>query len=284
MESSIESYLEELYTSWKEFIPTGLPSFDISIGGLPKGGVVEIIDSNCQGKTYLALQFLKEMTRTKYGLFVDLENRLCRDVFIQLGINVDNLLVLHPYSGEEAISSSILFSDVDLIVLDTLASIHSTTQHSRFLRTNLPPLISSIRKNKTTLVLLNQKRWNPRRGSIPTAKRSIFPWIDMTIEIQSGGTIELLGYIVGEEVEVTTTWKENPLSQIKNRYSMYYQQGYCQATDVIRVATQKNIMERRGSNYYYSGNLLGGSLQETRYMIIDNPELLDILYRKCISD
>jgi recombination protein RecA len=267
--------------------------YALGVGGIPRGRVVEIFGPESSGKTTLALHVLAEAQRSGgLAAFIDAEHALDPEYAKKLGVDVDNLMVSQPDSGEQALEiAEILIRSgaLDVVVVDSVAALVPKAEldgemgdshvglHARLMSQALRKLTGIVSKSKTSLVFINQIRekigvmfGNPETT---TGGRALKFYASMRLDIRRIGAIKS-----GEE----TIGNRTKLRVVKNKvappfrlaeFDILYGEGISREGDLIELGVAHKIVEKSGSWYSYGDLRLGQGRENTRVFLRDNPDL-----------
>jgi recombination protein RecA len=276
-------------------IPTSLMSIDyaLGVGGVPRGRVIEVFGPESSGKTTFALHVVAEAQRLGgVAAFIDAEHALDPDYAKKLGVDVDNLMVSQPDSGEQALEiSEILIRSgaLDVVVIDSVAALVPKAEldgemgdshvglQARLMSQALRKLTGIVSKTKTSLVFINQIRekigvmfGNPETT---TGGRALKFYASMRIDIRRIGAIK-----DGEE----TVGNRTKLKVVKNKlappfrvaeFDVLFGEGFSREGDLIDLGLAHRIVEKSGSWFSYGDLRLGQGRENARLFLRDNPDL-----------
>ncbi len=280
-----------------EVVSTGSLGLDIAlgIGGLPRGRVVEIYGPESSGKTTLALHAVAEAQKTG-GIcaFVDAEHALDPIYAGKLGINVEELLISQPDSGEQAleIADTLVRSGaVDVLVIDSVAAlvpraelegemgdIHVGLQ-ARLMSQALRKLTASISKSKCLLIFINQIRMkigvmygNPETTSGGNALKF---YASVRLDIRRIGAIKDRDEIIGNQtrVKVVKNKMAPPFKVVE--FDIIYGKGICKLGELLDMGVKAGIIEKSGSWYSHADQRIGQGRENARQFLADNPDIAD---------
>ncbi|HEY3398560.1 MAG TPA: recombinase RecA [Armatimonadota bacterium] len=276
-------------------IPTGSLTLDIAlgVGGLPKGRIVEIYGQEGSGKTTLAQHIIAE-TQKMGGVaaFIDAEHAFNREYAENLGINLDELLVSQPDTGEQALDicdTLVRSGAVDCIVIDSVAALVPSAElqgdmgdthvglQARLMSQALRKLAGNVSTAGTLVVFINQIRekigvmfGNPE--TTPGGRALKF-WSSVRLELQRRATIKSGTDILGSRVNVKVV-KNKVAPPFRNaEFDIIFGRGFSQEGCIIDEATNLNITERTGSWYSYGSERLGQGRENAVQFILDHPEV-----------
>lgn len=288
-----------------EFIPTGSISLDLAlgIGGVPRGRVVEIYGPEMSGKTSLALHILAEAQKRKgVGAFIDAEHALDPDYAKRIGVNIDNLLISQPDSGEQAlqiVETLVKSGEVDVIVIDSVAALVPKAEiagemgefqiglQARLMSQALRKLSGLISKSKTTVIFINQTRMKigQRYGNPETTPGGLALkfYASVRINLRRIAQIKHGDEIIGNRVKAKIV-KNKVAAPFKiAEFDIYYNEGISYIADVLNTAIKQELVKRAGSWYQYENIKLGQGMEGARKFLKENKEVLSKL-KKAITE
>ncbi|MDQ7824645.1 MAG: recombinase RecA [Candidatus Eremiobacteraeota bacterium] len=277
-------------------ISTGSLALDIAtgIGGVPRGRIVEIYGPESSGKTTLALQVVSE-AQAKGGIaaYVDVEHALDPEYARNLGVDVDNLYVSQPDTGEQAleiVDSLVRSNAIDVVVVDSVAALVPKAEiegdmgephvglQARLMSQALRKLTGSISKTGTCAIFINQIRekigvmfGNPE--TTPGGRALKF-YSSLRLEVRKLETIKIGNDAVGNRVKAKVVKNKlaPPFRQVE--FDIIYGKGISKAGSVIDIALEKGIITRGGSWYTYGDTKLGQGQENVKKHLEENPALL----------
>ncbi len=282
-----------------ETIPTGSLSLDIALGGgIPKGRIVEIFGPESAGKTTLALHILSEMQkRGGQAAFIDAEHALDPEYARRIGVDVDNLLISQPDSGEQAleiVQTLVSSNAVDIIVVDSVAALTPRAEiegemgdaqmgsQARLMSQAMRKLTALVGKSRTTIIFLNQLRMkigvmfgNPETT---TGGNALKFYASVRLEIRAAGKLEegtgddkkFIG--IRSRVKVVKN-KVAPPFKIAE-FDILYANGISYAGDVLDLATRYELVHKSGAFYSYKQEKLGQGRENAKAFLQQHPQLI----------
>ena len=276
---------------------TGSLGLDIAlgIGGLPKGRVVEVYGPESSGKTTLTLHIIAEAQ--KMGgtcAFIDAEHALDPGYAKKLGVNIDELLISQPDTGEQAleISDTLVKSEgIDLLVIDSVAALVPRAElegemgdslpglQARLMSQALRKLTSSISKTNTMVVFINQLRMKigVMFGSpeVTTGGNALKFYSSVRLDIRRIGAIKDKDNIIGNQtrVKVVKNKMAPPFKMVE--FDIMYGEGISKIGEIIDLGVQADIIDKSGAWYSYKDEKIGQGRENTKQFLKDNPEMLD---------
>ena len=278
-----------------EAIPTGALSLDIAlgIGGIPRGRIIEIFGPESSGKTTLALHIIAEAQKTGgEAAFIDAEHALDPVYAKNLGVDIDNLIVSQPDTGEQAleIAEALTRSGaIDVIVVDSVAALVPKAEidgdmgdshvglQARLMSQALRKLAGVISKSKTVIIFINQLRekvgimfGNPE--TTPGGRALKF-YSSVRLDIRKVENIKTDGEVVGNRVKVKVIKnKVAPLFR-EAEFDIVYGKGISKEGNILDIAVNLNIIEKSGSWFSYNGERIGQGRENVKKYLADNPEI-----------
>ena len=276
-------------------IPTGSLTLDLAlgIGGVPRGRIIEIYGPESSGKTTLALHIASEAQKMGgTAAFIDAEHALDPVYAKALGVDIDELLVSQPDSGEQAleITESLVRSGaVDVVVVDSVAALTPQQEidgdmgashvgvQARLMSQALRKLSSAISKSNSVVIFINQLRekvgvmyGNPE---VTPGGRALKFYASVRIDIRRTETLKNGEESYGNHVKCKVV-KNKVAPPFKTaEFDILYGQGISKSGELIDVAINLEIIEKSGSWFFYDGNRIAQGKDNTRKYILDNPEL-----------
>jgi recombination protein RecA len=278
-----------------EAIPSGSLSLDIAlgIGGLPRGRVIEIYGPESSGKTTLALHAVAEaQKRGGICAFVDAEHALDPVYARKLNVNVEELLISQPDSGEQAleIADTLVRSGaVDILVVDSVAALVPKAElegemgdslpglQARLMSQALRKLTASISKSRTMVIFINQIRMKigVMYGSpeTTTGGNALKFYASVRLDIRRIGVIKDGEEVVGNQtrVKVVKNKVAPPFKQVE--FDIMYGQGISKVGEIVDLGVKAGIVEKSGSWFSYDSTRIGQGRENAKQYLKDNPEV-----------
>tara|TARA_B100000401_G_scaffold67661_1_gene40718 strand:+ start:796 stop:1773 length:978 start_codon:yes stop_codon:yes gene_type:complete len=278
-------------------ISTGSFSLDkaLGIGGLPKGRVVEIYGPESSGKTTLTLQVIAECQKAGgSAAFIDAEHALDPEYAKALGVDIDELVVSQPDTGEQALEVTdtlIQSKSLDVIVIDSVAALVPRAElegdmgdshvglQARLMSQALRKITGNIQKSNTMVIFINQIRMKigVMFGSpeTTTGGNALKFYSSVRLDIRRVGAIKDGDEVVGNETRVKVVKnKVAPPFKVVD-FQILYGKGINRIGEVIEYAVKKDIVEKSGSWYSYKGEKIGQGLNKATEFLRENSKLLD---------
>jgi recombination protein RecA len=285
-----------------ESISTGSLGLDLAlgIGGLPKGRVVEIYGPESSGKTTLALHVVAEVQKNGgTAAFIDAEHALDPSYAHKLGVNLDDLLVSQPDTGEQAleITDTLVRSGaVDVIVIDSVAALTPKAEiegemgdslpglQARLMSQALRKLTASISKSGTLVIFINQIRMKigVMYGSpeTTTGGNALKFYASVRLDIRRIGSVKLRDEIVGNNVRVKVVKNKvaPPFREVE--FDIMYGQGISKLGEIIDLGVKAGVIDKSGSWFSYNSQRIGQGRDNAREFLKANPDLASEIEQK----
>ncbi|MBI5014684.1 MAG: recombinase RecA [Deltaproteobacteria bacterium] len=279
-----------------EFLSTGALSLDIAlgIGGFPRGRVIEIFGPESSGKTTLALHAAAEAQKAGgVAAFVDAEHALDVSYARKLGVRIEDLLVSQPDTGEQALEiTEILVRSgaVDVVIVDSVAALVPRAEiegemgdshvglQARLMSQALRKLTATISKSRTLVIFINQIRMkigvmfgNPETT---TGGNALKFYSSVRLDIRRVGALKEGDENVGNRTRVTVVKNKVAPPFRKAEFDILYGEGISRVGDVLDLAVEKNIVDKRGAWYLYGETRMGQGRENVRNFLKENRDLL----------
>jgi len=277
-------------------IPTGAINLDaaIGIGGVPRGRVTEIYGPESSGKTTLCLHVVANAQKTGgVAAFIDAEHALDTEYARKLGVDVENLLISQPDTGEQALEiCEILVRSgaVDVIVIDSVAALVPKAEiegdmgdsfvglQARLMSQALRKLTGAIARSNTSVIFINQLREKigVMFGSpeTTTGGKALKFYASLRLDIRRIGPVKDKEDVVGSHVRVKVVKNKVAPPFRQAEFDIMYAEGISHASLVLDIAAESNIIEKSGSWYSYKGQRIGQGRENAKMFLKDNVVLL----------
>ncbi|MBI2970266.1 MAG: recombinase RecA [Gammaproteobacteria bacterium] len=276
-------------------VSTGSLGLDIAlgVGGLPRGRVVEIYGPESSGKTTLALHAAAEVQKLGgTAAFVDAEHALDPQYAAKLGVQIDDLLVSQPDTGEQALEITDMLvrsGAVDLVIIDSVAALTPKAEiegemgdshmglQARLMSQALSKLTANIKRSNTLVMFINQIRMkigvmfgNPETT---TGGNALKFYASLRLDIRRIGSIKKGDEIIGNEtrVKVVKIKLAPPFKEVV--FDILYGEGISREGEIVNMGTQLNVIEKTGAWYSYKGDRIGQGKDNARQYLRDNPQV-----------
>ncbi|WP_297374260.1 recombinase RecA [Acidiferrobacter sp.] len=283
-------------------VPTGSLGLDMAlgIGGLPRGRVVEIYGPESSGKTTLTLHVVAQAQKAGgTAAFIDAEHALDPAYAKRLGVNVDDLLVSQPDSGEQALEITDMLvrsGGVDVVVVDSVAALTPKAEiegemgdshvglQARLMSQALRKLTGNIKRSNTLVIFINQIRMkigvmfgNPETT---TGGNALKFYASVRLDIRRIGTIKRGEEVVGSQTRVKVVKNKIAPPFRQCEFDILYDQGVSKEGELIELGVASNLVEKSGAWYSYGGERIGQGKDNARQYLRDNPAIAEELEAK----
>lgn len=285
-----------------EVIPTGIPSLDVAlgIGGLPKGRMIEIAGPEASGKSTTALHIVAEAQKNAGVVaYIDTEHALDFGYAQTLGVDIDNLLVSQPDSGEialEVVEQLVRSEEVTLIVLDSVAALATQAELNgemsdstvagipRLLSKALRKLVGITSKNKCTVLFINQMRANiGSYGNAPTeittGGKALRYYTSIRLDIRRIGAVKGSGdEVVGQKTRIKVIKNKLAAPHKEVETTLLYGKGFSREADLIDLAISAKILNQKGAWISYEGKNISQGKMKLIELLETDKELFNKIY------
>ena len=276
-------------------ISTGSLGLDIAlgIGGLPRGRVIEIYGPESSGKTTLTLQVIAEAQKVGgTAAFIDAEHALDPIYAEKLGVNVDELLVSQPDTGEQALEITDMLvrsGSIDVVVVDSVAALTPKAEiegdmgdshmglQARLMSQALRKLTGNIKRSNTMVIFINQIRMkigvmfgNPETT---TGGNALKFYSSVRLDIRRIGAIKKGDEIIGSETRVKVVKNKMAPPFKKAEFQILYGEGISRQAELIDLGVQQGIVEKSGAWYSYGKDRIGQGKDNVREFLKQNPDI-----------
>ena len=279
-----------------EAIPTGALSLDIAlgIGGVPRGRIIEIFGPESSGKTTLALHIIAEAQKANgEAAFIDAEHALDPVYAKNLGVDINNLIVSQPDTGEQAleIAESLIRSGaLDVIVVDSVAALVPKAEidgdmgdahvglQARLMSQALRKLAGAVNKSKTVIIFINQLRekvgvmfGNPETT---TGGRALKFYASVRMDIRKIENIKQDGEVIGNRARVKVVKNKVAPPFREAEFDILYGKGISKEGNILDIAVGLDIVEKSGSWFNYKGEKIGQGRENAKQYLKENPKVM----------
>jgi len=278
-----------------DVVSTGSLGLDVAlgIGGLPRGRVIEIYGPESSGKTTLTLQAIAEAQKAGgTAAFVDAEHALDPTYAEKLGVQIDDLLVSQPDTGEQALEIADMLvrsGAVDIVVVDSVAALTPKAEiegemgdshmglHARLMSQALRKLTANIKRSNTLVIFINQIRMkigvmfgNPETT---TGGNALKFYASVRLDIRRTGAIKKGDEIIGNETRVKVVKNKMAPPFRQAEFEILYGEGISREGELIDLGVKNSIVDKAGAWYSYKGDRIGQGKDNVRTFLKDNPEI-----------
>jgi recombination protein RecA len=278
-----------------EAIPTGAINLDaaIGVGGIPRGRVTEIFGPESSGKTTLCLHVVANAQKTGgVAAFIDAEHALDIEYAKKLGVDVQNLLVSQPDTGEQALEiCEILVRSgaVDIVVVDSVAALVPKAEiegemgdshvglQARLMSQALRKLTGAIARSRTSVVFINQLRekigvmfGNPETT---TGGKALKFYASVRLDIRRLGAVKDKEEVIGSQVRVKVVKNKVAPPFKQAEFDIMYAEGISHVGLLVDIGSESNIIEKSGAWFSYNGQRIGQGRENAKLFLKDNPVL-----------
>jgi recombination protein RecA len=293
--------LKEIKPASVDVISTGCISLDLAlgVGGLPRGRVVEIYGPEASGKTTVALHVIAEAQKKGgVGAFVDAEHALDPEYAKRIGVNVEELLISQPESGEEAleiVKTLVESGEVDVIVVDSVAALVPKAEiagemgefeiglQARLMSQALRVLSSSIAKTKSIVIFLNQTRMKIGAYGKPETTPgglALKFYASVRIELKRAAQIKRGDEIIGNKI-LAKIVKNKVAAPFKTaEFNIYYNEGISKEADLINTGLKYGVIKKSGSWLEFENKKLGQGMEQAKEFLKQNQDLAEEIRKK----
>jgi recombination protein RecA len=279
-----------------DFIPTGAINLDaaIGVGGIPRGRITEIYGPESSGKTTLCLHVVANAQKAGgVAAFIDAEHALDTEYARKLGVDVDNLLISQPDTGEQALEiCEILVRSgaVDIVVIDSVAALVPKAEiegdmgdshvglQARLMSQALRKLTGAIARSKTSVVFINQLRekigvmfGNPETT---TGGKALKFYASLRLDIRRIGPVKEKEDVVGSHVRVKVVKNKVAPPFKQAEFDIMYAEGISHTSLLVDIGAENGIIEKSGAWYSYNGQKIGQGRENAKMYLRDNPAMM----------
>jgi len=280
-----------------EVIPTGAVSLDLAlgVGGFPRGRVIEIFGPEASGKTTLTLTAIRE-AQNKGGVaaFIDAEHAFDSTYALKIGVNLDDLLISQPDTGEQAleIAETLVRSNaVDLVVIDSVAALTPRAEiegnmgdahmglQARLMSQALRKLTAAISKSNTCMIFINQIRekigvmfGNPE---VTPGGRALKFYSSVRLDLRRIQSIKQGDQVIGSRVRARVVKNKVAPPFKETEFEILHDRGIFKSSDIIDAAVNAGIVQKSGSWYIHNAEKLGQGKEAVLELFKDKPKLQD---------
>ncbi len=291
----------EARTTQVASVPTGCLSLDIAlgVGGVPRGRIIEIFGPEASGKTTLAQHIVSEVQKLGgVAAFIDAEHALDPEYAKKIGINVDELLISQPDTGEQAleiVETLVRSNGVDVIVIDSVAALVPKAEiegdmgdshmglQARLMSQALRKLTGAVAKTKTVVIFINQIRHkigvffgNPE---VTTGGNALKFYSSVRVEVRRSAQIKQGDKIIGNRVKAKVVKNKVAAPFRTTEFDIMYNEGISRSGDMIDIGVQLDVVKKSGNTYSYGEEKLGVGRENARKYLKGNSKLMEKIYK-----
>ena len=285
-----------------ETIPTGSLSLDIALGlgGIPKGRIIEIYGPESSGKTTVTLHMIAEVQK-RGGIagFIDAEHALDPVYAKNIGVDIDNLYISQPDSGEQALEiaeTMVRSGAIDIVVIDSVAALVPKAEidgdmgdshvglHARLMSQALRKLTAVISKSNCAVVFINQLRekvgvmfGNPETT---TGGRALKFYSSVRMDVRRIESFKQSGEVIGNRTRIRVVKNKIAPPFKEAEFDIMFGKGISYVGDVLDLAAKVDIINKSGAWYNYNGNKIGQGRENSKAYLTSHPEILAEVDRK----
>ena len=285
-----------------ECIPTGSLSLDIALGmgGVPKGRVVEIYGPESSGKTTVALHMVAEVQK-RGGIagFIDAEHALDPVYAKNIGVDIDNLYISQPDSGEQALEiteTMVRSGAIDIVIVDSVAALVPKAEidgdmgdshvglQARLMSQALRKLTPVVSKNNCVVIFINQLRekvgvlfGNPETT---TGGRALKFYASVRLDVRRIETLKQGGEVIGNRTRVKVVKNKIAPPFKEAEFDIMFGKGISAEGDLLDLASNVGIVQKSGAWFAYDNNKIGQGRENAKQFLADNPEIRDEIDKK----
>lgn len=288
-----------------ETVPTGCLSLDLALGvlGMPRGRVVEVYGPEASGKTTLAQHIIAEVQKLGgIAAFVDAEHALDPEYARKIGVNVDELLISQPDTGEQAldiVETLVRSNAVDVIVVDSVAALTPKAEiegemgdshmglHARLMSQALRKLTAVVSRTKTVVIFINQIRMkigvmfgNPETTTGGVALKF---YSSVRVEVRRSAQIKMGERIIGNRVKVKIVKNKVAAPFRTCEFDIMYNEGISLTGDLIDIGTELGVIRKSGNSYAYGDEKLGMGRENAKLGLRERPHLYKDIREQVIA-
>jgi recombination protein RecA len=286
-------------------IPTGSIGLDIAlgVGGFPRGRIIEIYGPESSGKTTLALSAIAQAQKAGgAAAFIDAEHALDVNYAARLGVNINELLISQPDTGEQALEVTetlVRSGALDIIVIDSVAALVPRAEiegdmgdslpglQARLMSQALRKLTATISKSQTTVIFINQIRMkigvmfgNPETT---TGGNALKFYASVRLDIRRIETLKDGQESTGSRVRVKVVKNKVAPPFKQAEFDIYFNEGISRIGELVDLGVNKGVIEKSGAWYSYNGNRIGQGRENVKQYLLSNPEVAQEIEAKILE-
>ena len=285
-----------------ETVPTGSLSLDIAlgVGGVPKGRIIEVYGPESSGKTTVALHMVSEVQK-RGGIagFIDAEHALDPQYAKSIGVDIDNLYISQPDTGEQALEiteTMVRSGAVDIVIVDSVAALVPKAEidgemgdshvglHARLMSQALRKLTAVISKSNCIVIFINQLRekvgvmfGNPETT---TGGRALKFYASIRLDVRRTESLKLGGDVIGNRTRIKVVKNKVAPPFKEAEFDIMFGKGISREGDVLDLATKVGVVAKSGAWYAYEGNKIGQGRENAKIYLAENPAIFEEITNK----
>ena len=285
-----------------ETVPTGCLSLDLALGlgGVPKGRVIEVYGPESSGKTTVALHMISEVQK-RGGIagFIDAEHALDPVYAKNIGVDIDELYISQPDSGDQALEiaeTMVRSGAIDIIVIDSVAALVPKQEiegdmgdshvglHARLMSQALRKLTAAISRSNCVVIFINQLRekvgvmfGNPETT---TGGRALKFYASVRLDVRRTETLKQGGEMVGNHVKVKVVKNKVAPPFKQAEFDIMFGTGISREGEILDLAAECNVVNKSGAWYSYNGERIGQGRENVKIFLKDHPEICEEIEKK----
>lgn len=297
--------LDEIKNVDVDSIPTGSLSLDhaLGIGGVPRGRVIEVFGSASTGKTTLSLHILANAQKEgSVGAFIDVENALDPQYAKRIGVNINELLISQPDSGEQAlqiVETLVRSGEIDVIVVDSVAALAPKAEiagevgdphvglQARLMSSALRKLSKIIAETNTIVIFINQTRVNigQRFGNPQTTSGGLALkfYASVRINLTQIAQIKSKEEIIGNRIRAKVVKNKVGAPFRSGEFDIYYLEGISHEGEIINLGLREKVVSRTGAWYNYGDRKLGQGMEQSKTFLKENKAVAKEIEKKILD-
>lgn len=283
-------------------VPTGSISLDIALGvkGVPRGRIIEVFGPEASGKTTLAQHIVAEVQKQGgIAAFIDAEHALDPEYAKKIGVDVNNLLISQPDTGEQALEileTLVRSNAVDVVVIDSVAALVPRAEiegemgdahmglQARLMSQALRKLTGIVSKTKTVVIFINQTRQkigvffgNPETT---TGGNALKFYSSVRVEIRRSAQIKQGEKVIGNRVKVKIVKNKVAAPFRTTEFDIMYNEGISTAGDLLDVGVEQKVVQKSGNSYSFGEEKMGVGREKVKAYLKENPKLMKQIEKK----
>ena len=285
-----------------EAVPTGSLSLDIAlgVGGVPKGRIIEVYGPESSGKTTVALHMVSEVQKAG-GIagFIDAEHALDPQYAKSIGVDIDNLYISQPDTGEQALEiteTMVRSGAVDIVIVDSVAALVPKAEidgemgdshvglHARLMSQALRKLTAVISKSNCIVIFINQLRekvgvmfGNPETT---TGGRALKFYASIRMDVRRTEALKLGGEVIGNRTKIKVVKNKVAPPFKEAEFDIMFGKGISKEGDVLDLASNIGFVSKSGAWYAYEGNKIGQGRENAKVYLMENPAIFEEISNK----